>query len=184
MDIVEEVRKHVYEKYHEDERDDGMNLYDIHVKYVVEYAKQLAKKLYADIEIVEISALLHDIGRLNSTKENHHIIGAQYAEEYLQTLGYPIEKIKRVKHCIFAHRGSLSIPRETIEAECVASADAMAHFRNISDMFYFVYHDLKESSEKGKQMVKDKFERSFNKMIPEGKEIVRDKYEAIMKILE
>lgn len=184
MNIVEEVRKHVYEKYHNDKRDDGINMYDTHVQYVVEYAKQLAEKINVDEEIVEISALLHDIGRLNGSEENHHIIGAEYAQEYLPTLNYPQEKIDKVKHCILAHRGSLSIPRETKEAECVASADAMSHFRNISDMFYFVYHDLGESSEKGKQMIKDKLERSFNKMIPEAQAIVREKYDAVMKILQ
>lgn len=184
MNIVEKVRKHIYEKYHDDKKGDGINMYDTHVQYVVEYAKQLAKKLNADIDIVEISALIHDIGKLNGEEENHHIKGAEYAEKYLQKLNYPQEKIDRVKHCILAHRGSLSIPRETKEAECVASADAMAHFRNISDMFYFVYHDLRESSEKGKEMIKDKLERSFNKMIPEGQEIVKDRYNAVMKILE
>ena len=184
MSIIETVRKHIYEKYHSDKREDGLNMYDTHVKYVVEYAKQLAKKLNANEEIVEISALLHDIGRLNGKEENHHILGSEYAQEYLLSLDYPQEKIDQVKHCILTHRGSLSIPRETVEAECVASADAMAHFRNISDMFYFVYHDLKESSEKGKQMVKDKLERSFQKMIPKGQDIVRDRYDAIMKILE
>lgn len=184
MNIVEEVRKHVYEKYHDDKRDDGINMYDTHVQYVVEYANQLAKKIDADLEIVEVSALLHDIGRLNGVEENHHIIGAEYAQEYLSTLDYPQAEIDRVKHCILAHRGSLSIPRETREAECVASADAMAHFRNVSDMFYFVYHDLKESPEKGKEMIKDKLERSYGKMIPEGQEIVKDKYDAAMKIFQ
>lgn len=183
MSIVETIRKHVYEKYHNDKRDDGINMYDTHVQYVVEYAKQLAEKLNADLEIVEISALLHDIGRLNGIEESHHITGAKYAQEYLSSLDYPQEKIDRVKHCILAHRGSFSIPRETVEAECVASADAMAHFRNVSDMFYFVYHDLGESPEKGKQMVKDKLERSYQKMIPEGQDIVRDKYDTVMKIL-
>ncbi len=184
MNILETVRNHVYEKYHNDKREDGINMYDIHVKYVVEYAKQLAEKLNANEEIVEISALLHDIGRLDGTEDNHHTIGAQYAQMYLTSLGYPQEKIERVKHCILAHRGSLSIPRETVEAECVASADAMAHFRNISDMFYFVYHDLGESLDKGKQMIKDKLERSYNKMIKEGKEIIQEKYDATMKILK
>lgn len=184
MDIVETVRKFVFDKYHEDKDFKGINMYDSHVKYVVEYAKELAKELNADEEVVEIAALLHDIGRLNGTDDNHHIVGSEFAEKYLTELHYDSKKIAMVKHCILAHRGSKQIPRETIEAECVASADAMTHFRNISDMFYFVYHDLQKPSDEGKQMIKDKLERSFRKMIPQAQNIVREKYEAIMRMLE
>ena len=37
-----------------------------------------------------------------------------------------------------SHRGSVDIPQKTIEAKCLASGDAMAHFRSIPDMFYLV----------------------------------------------
>lgn len=184
MNILDIVRKHVLERYHKDNKSDEMNMYDTHVKYVVEYANELANKLNADKEIVEISSLLHDISRLDGSNENHHIDSAKYAEELLKENGYGEDKIEKVKHCILSHRGSVHIPRETIEAECVSSADAMAHFRNISDMFYFVYHDLGKDPEEGKRMIKDKLERSYNKMIPEAKDIIKDKYISIMNILE
>lgn len=183
MDYPKTVQKYVYTQYHKDKKRKGINMYDTHVKYVVEYAKELAHRLDADEEITEIAALLHDIGRLNGTEDNHHIIGADIAEQYLRSIDYPEDKIQKVKHCIIAHRGSKQIPRETKEAECVASADAMTHFRNISDMFYFVYHDLQELPEKGKQMVMDKLERSYRKMIPEAKRMVNEKYEALKIIL-
>ncbi|MBU1120123.1 HD domain-containing protein [Patescibacteria group bacterium] len=183
MNIVETVRTHVLKRYSERDDAQGMDMYDTHVKYVVEYAKELAKKLNANEEVVEIAALMHDIARVDWSNETHHIDGANYAEKYLTKLGYDSKKIAMVKHCIIAHRGSQSIPRETIEAECVASADAMAHFRSIPDMIYYVYVDLGKELEEGKTMLKDKFERSFRKMIPEAQEIVREKYEAAMVIL-
>jgi len=184
MDIVEIVRKHVEERYYDKNSSKKVNMYDTHVKYVVEYAKQLAEKLNADKEIVEISALLHDISRLDGVNEKHHIGGSKYAEEFLRKHNYNEEKIKEVMHCILTHRGNTSIPRESIEAECLASADAMAHFRNIADMFHFVYGELGKSSDEGKEMIKEKLERSFQKMIPEAQDIIRDKYNAAMKILE
>lgn len=184
MDIVEEVRKHVVKRYEDKGDVDGVNMYEIHVKYVVEYAKELAKKLGASVEIVEIASLLHDIARIDGRNENHHIDGAKYAEEYLNSLGYDPKKIDIVKDCIYSHRGSTGIPQKTLEAKCLASADAMSHFKSIPDMFYLVYkvfgYDIKE----GKQRVKKKLTESYNKMIPEAQEMVKEKYLAVLKILE
>ncbi len=183
MNIIETVRTHVLKRYSERNDAQGMEMYDTHVKYVVEYAKELSKKLNADEEVVEIAALLHDIAQIDDHYETHDIDGADYAEKYLQGLNYDTRKTAMVKHCILAHRGSRGIPRETIEAECVASADAMAHFRSIPEMFYLVYVDFGKDVEEGKQMLKDKLERSFRKMIPEAQELVREKYNAAMVIL-
>jgi len=183
MNTIDTVKAHVLSKYEARKDFRGMDTYNTHVVFVVEYAKELAKKLNANEEIVEISAWMHDLYNIEDDNENHHIDGANYAEKYLTELGYDPEKIAQVKHCIYAHRGSQRIPRETIEAECLASADAMAHFKNISDMFYFVYVDLGKSAEEGKQMLRDKLERSFRKMIPEAQDIVREKYNAAMVLL-
>lgn len=183
MSIIEIVRKHVLERYSEREGNQGMITYNVHVKYVVEYAKELAKKLNADEEIVEIAALLHDIGRIDGSNENHHEVGAEYAEKFLKENNYDEKKISIVKNCILAHRGSVPIKRETAEAECIASADAMAHFGNIPSLLYWAYVFLGKDIEEGRILMKDKLKRSFNKMIPEAQDIVREKYEAAMKIL-
>lgn len=184
MNIVEEVRKHVVKRYEERDDKESIDMYKFHVKYVVEYSKTLAKKLDACVEVVEIAALLHDIARIDGRNENHHIDGAKYAEELLNSLGYDPKKISIVKDCILSHRGSTGIPQKTIEAKCLASADAMAHFRNIPDIFYFVYKVLDCDIEYGQKKVRKKLTESYNKMIPEAKEIIEEKYLAVMKILE
>jgi putative nucleotidyltransferase with HDIG domain len=158
--------------------------WDYHIVAVVDNAKKLAKQLGADEEIVEISAWLHDITRLRGDGDNHHITGQVVAEEILKKLSYPQEKIDKVKHCIHAHRGNQSIKQETVEAECVASADAMAHFDNIPFLFYVALFKKQRSIEETKIWLRTKLERSWNKLIPEAKEIVRPKYEAAKLILE
>lgn len=183
MDIVEIVRTHVLEKYSQKKDYQGMITYNIHVQYVVKYAKELAQRLNGDEEIVEIAALLHDIGRIDGTDENHHEVGAEYAEKFLRSNDYDNDKIKIVKNCILAHRGSVKIARDTVEAECIASADAMAHFGDIPAMFYWVYVFLDKEIEEGRTMILEKYKRSFDKMIPEAQEIVREKYDSVMKIL-
>jgi len=126
----------------------------------------------ADEEIVEISALLHDITRLSGDHKNHHISGQLEAEKILKEFNYPQNKIEKVKHCIHAHRGSKEIKRETIEADIVASADAMAHISQVSIFFY-----------KEKKWIKEKIERSWKKLMPEAKSMMLKKYEAIKLFL-
>ena len=157
--------------------------WDYHMVSVVNYANQLAEKLGADKEIVEVSAWLHDITRLKGDPENHHISGPIEAEKILKQLNYPQDKIEKVKHCIHAHRGSQSIKRKTIEAECVASADAMAHFDNVPALLYVAYVKKQMTIEEGKNWVGNKLERSWKKLIPEAKEIVLPKYESVKLLL-
>jgi putative nucleotidyltransferase with HDIG domain len=173
----------IKEIVHKECKKDNLS-WDYHIVSVVNYAKMLAKKLGADKEIVEISAWLHDITRLQGDPENHHISGPIEAEKILRKLKYPQDKIDKIKHCINAHRGSQDIKRETIEAECVASADAMAHFDNVAATLYLAYGLKKMNIEDGKRWVMDKLERSWKKMIPEAKEIILPKYEAAKIILK
>lgn len=108
----------------------GYDFWEEHIRYVVKNAVELAKEQGADREIVELGALLHDISMPSEygTREEHHIYGAKIAEELLTKFNYPKEKIEFVKKCVLNHRVSTNSKRETIEEQCIADADAMAHF--------------------------------------------------------
>lgn len=185
MNIIEEIKKLVEEECKKDSNIFGDEIWSYHILSVVEYAKILAKKLSADQEIVEIAALLHDYAGIKhgDKYEFHHILSAEEAEKILKGFNYPQEKIEKIRHCIYAHRGSKSIERETVEAECVASADAMAHFDRIPSLLYFVFVRLGMNVDEGTKYVRRKLERSWSKIIPEAKEIIKDKYEASKLIL-
>ena len=105
-----------------------------HIQAVVKYAKLLATKRKADIEICELSAWLHDYASLQDKKyyKDHHIHGARLAEEFLTDLNYPKVKIEKIKHCILTHRGSINKNKNTVEAEILADADAMAQGNQIT----------------------------------------------------
>jgi len=76
-----------------------------HILPVVKYAKKLAKIYKVDEEVVELAALLHDIGRVKLEEdEEHHIIGVPKAERILRKYNYSEKIIKEVKHCIESHR--------------------------------------------------------------------------------
>ena len=182
-DIVKITQEYVLKECKKKSNPFGMNAYNHHFKSVVMYAEQLAKRSKADIEIVLVSAWLHDIASIKGEYEEHHIVGQKYAEDFLKKHNYPKEKIEKVKHCIYAHRGSRNIPRETVEAECIADADAMSHFNTISSLFYLAINVRGMDTEEANTFVKDKLQRSYNKLTDTGKELIQEKYDAIMKIL-
>lgn len=182
--IVKKVEKIVEEECKKPANIFGYSFWTYHILSVVKYSVMLAKRLGADKEVVELAALLHDIGVIEGDKANHHISGTKEAEEILRRFNYPKEKIEKIKHCIFAHRSSKSIKRKTIEAECIASADAMAHFDEIPQLFESAFIRFKMNPEEGKQWILDKLERDWKKLVPGTRETIKKKYEAIKLILK
>jgi uncharacterized protein Veg len=132
------------------------------------------------VEIVEISALLHDYASVKdfTLYENHHLHGAKLAEKILKELNYPQDKIEQIKHCILCHRGRKITQKLTKEALCVADGDSMAHFDSISSLFYLAFFSKKMNIEEANNWLLEKLERSWNKLSPEGKEIIQEKYNA------
>lgn len=83
-----------------------------------------------DFEILIPSALLHDIARVqesqNETGEiDHAVLGSEMAEDILRDLEYEEEKIKKIKHCIIAHRFRTGNEPKTIEAKILFDSDKL-----------------------------------------------------------
>jgi len=163
----------------------GYGMWEPHTVSVVKYAKLLAKKTSADEEIVEIAALLHDYAAIKdyAMYENHHQHGANEAEKILQRFHYPADKIERVKQCIISHRGSKIKPKNSLEAQCVADADGMAHFDAIASLFHLAFFGHKMNVDEANHWLMKKLERSWSKLSPEAKKIIRKKYEASRLLL-
>jgi len=164
----------------------GIGAWDHHIKIVYKLAKKYANEYGASIEIVALAALLHDIASVTdvSYTEEHHIIGAQIAEELLLKENYPEEKIELIKKCILNHRGSRLVEKHTPEEICIADSDAMAHFYSIPSLLSMVYREKNLSIDEGSKFVMDKLDRSYNKMSDKGKVLVRKQYASAKDILK
>ena len=164
----------------------GIGAWDHHIKVVYELAKKNANGYGADLEIVSIAALLHDIASVTdiSYTEEHHVIGAEIAENLLKEENYPAEKIELIKKCILNHRGSRLVDKTTPEEVCIADSDAMAHFYSIPSLLSMVYKEKGLSIDEGSKFVSDKLERSYNKMSEKGKKLVSEQYNSIKNILK
>jgi len=159
----------------------GYSIWTHHIVTVVNFACELAETSGADVEIVQLAALLHDYAGISREEwiADHHTKGAELAGQILSELDYPTEKVAAVQHCIISHRASKNIPRETLEAEILASADAMAHFANVSSLLYMVYTKKGMSSDDGVEWVLSKLARSWEKLMPEAKTMIEPRYTAI-----
>ncbi|MBU4070020.1 MAG: HD domain-containing protein [Nanoarchaeota archaeon] len=183
--IVEMVRKFVEEECKKPNAN-YPEAYKYHFISMHSIAKKLAEELNADIELVEIAAWLHDIGSIISGRENHHITGAKIAEEKLNELNYPQEKIEKIKICILNHRGSQeeNNQREFIEAKIIAEADSLDAFNNISKQFLTTLVYEKKSLEEARNSIKNKLQNKWNQIeLEESRKLIKLKYEAAMLLL-
>ena len=156
-----------------------------HIKAVVDNAVMLAKQFGADEEIVIIAAWLHDVASITDYNlyEEHHMHGAEMAKEILEKFDYDKEKIAQVQSCVLNHRGSKPVERLSIEELCVTDADAISHFDNVPSLLYLAYVKRNLGIDEGKEFVKAKLIRSYEKLSAESKNFYREKYEQVMNVL-
>ena len=186
-EIVENIKEELIKRCNTYNQKYNYDFWNDHIKYVVKNSIELAKKYEADVEIVELGALLHDIAMPSEIgpREEHNIYGVKIADELLTKLDYPQDRKERVKECVLRHRGSKDLPRNTIEEQCVADADVMAHFDCIPSLFHLAFgkNEMGLSIEDGTEFVKKKLERDYNKLSSRTKEILKERYENIIKVL-
>lgn len=185
MNITKIIKEELLKRDEEDRKTRGYSFYEEHIKYVVDNAIRLAEKYNADLEIVELAALLHDISIVSriGPKDEHHIYGAIIADELLSKYNYPKEKLERVKQCVLNHRGSKVLNKKTIEEEIIADADAIAHFDNIPFLFYTAIKKRNLNMQDSKNWLKKKLNNDYNKLSPRTKELLQERYENILTVL-
>lgn len=185
MNIVEEIENYVKKQIeiYKINSDDHYDFWNEHIKYVYENSIKLAKKYSADLEIVSLGALLHDIALINKVgdRKDHHINGEIIAKELLNNLSYDDEKTNKVLKCIYNHRSSLNA--ESIEEICVADADILAHFDNIPMLFNSAFVRNKVNLNEVREWMKNTFEKDYNDLSEKTKEVFKERYELICEII-
>ena len=175
MNIVELIKNAVI-MYCEEYKNNSSDKYDFwnqHIKYVYNRAIELANKYNADIEIVSLGALLHDIALIKKvgTRADHHINGKMMAEDILSKYGYEESKSLKVLECIYNHRSSLNA--ESVEEICVADADTLAHFDNIPMLFNSAFVRNKINLNEVREWMKNTFEKDYNDLSEKQKKYLR-----------
>jgi uncharacterized protein len=101
-----------------------------HVERVYRLAERIAAAECADLFIVHMAALLHDIGRAEESKANssediHEELSVRMAGPILEELGVPGEAKDAILHAIAAHRHRRGGEPRTLEAKCLFDADKL-----------------------------------------------------------
>ena len=98
-----------------------------HAYRVMRRAVALAERLDEpiDLEVLQISALLHDIDQPFNGKEDHVERSASRAEEILKDIGYPRDKTLKVLEVIKQHSSEGKIDISISEAKILFDADKL-----------------------------------------------------------
>jgi uncharacterized protein len=101
-----------------------------HVERVLALARRLGREAGADPFVLEIAALLHDVGRAEAGErsaeaDRHEEASARTARAFLEARGVSASAVEAIAHAILAHRHRRGSGPETIEAECLYDADKL-----------------------------------------------------------
>lgn len=102
-----------------------------HVERVLRMSISIGEKLNANLKILKIAALLHDIGRIQEKKDiqkrNHAEISGALAKNFLVSIQNALaqKEIEQIIHCIQAHSFSNKLVPETLEAKILSDADKL-----------------------------------------------------------
>lgn len=181
--MLENIRNEFIQISKKYEDKTSYNYWEEHVKYVVDFALELADRVGADKEIVEISAILHDIAKPLEERENepHNIVGADLADVMLTKMNYDSEKIEKVKNCIVKHNGDVDLDSLTKEEWCVRNADVLTMLDNLTIFYYLAYSEYHMNYKDGKEYIKEIVTSKYSKLDSELKEEYKDRFEMLFQ---
>lgn len=185
--IVEKMRQEIMDRsagFEEQTRGtkDEYNIYREHIQYVYKYVVLLSKDKNVDKEVLELSALLHDISMTDMTldRSRHNEFGADIAERLLRENDYPEDKVQLVKKCILNHSKKRSEYRTTEEEQILVDADGLSHFDAISKLYSLPRMVMGLNEQDSVRFVQDKLTGDYNELSDDLKYLVKDKYDMVM----
>jgi len=101
-----------------------------HVERVLNLCVEIGAVLNANLPVIRIAALLHDVGRYlkkDDEVKNHAEISAEIAKNFIIKNNFNIatEDVENILHCIRAHSFSNDLEPKTLEAKVLSDADKL-----------------------------------------------------------
>lgn len=155
--------------------------YLCHVQFVCQIGLELAKKYKVNRKLIEISCLLHDIGRSQEIgDEDHADAGARISRPILDGTFFSKSEIETILLCIKNHNKHISNP--SIEEKIVITADCASKVLfHEAFMLLCKKETYKEKLEWGQKYLEKGYK---NIPLPEYKSKVRLKYNTIKEIYD
>lgn len=97
-----------------------------HIRNVVDIAGRIAEEEGANVPVVRVAAIFHDVAKLEVEQDVHAEAGARVAREYLETRGdYPDSFIDEVCGVVEAHSYQGSLSDVSLETQCLIEGDVL-----------------------------------------------------------
>ena len=101
-----------------------------HVERVLKLSSEIGTELNANLSVIKIATLLHDVGRFlkkDDKIKNHAELSAVIAEDFINKNDFniPIGDVENILHCIRAHSFSNDLEPKTLEAKILSDADKL-----------------------------------------------------------
>ena len=166
----------------------GMQAWSGHTQLVRKFALEFAKKRKADLEVVELAALLHDYARYVDYEQYSNIhaeIGAEFANQILTECEFNPNKIKAICVAIKNHDQPNQAEINSLEGICLADADGYVHIIN----FFEIYNAFKltkkpATTKQSLEILLEKVRISYNKLSDWGKKFADAKYKQAVNYIQ
>jgi len=97
-----------------------------HILNVVELAAHIAEREGADVDVVRVAGLFHDVSKLEVDQDVHAEAGAHVAREYLESHGdFPASFVDQVCEVIEGHSYQGAVTDLSLEAQSLIEADLL-----------------------------------------------------------
>lgn len=161
---------------------DEYNIYREHIQYVHKYVVLLSENKNVDREVLELSALLHDIAMTDRglDRAKHNEYGSVIAEQLLRENNYPEDKVQLVKKCILNHSSKRAEFRTTEEERILVDADGLSHFDSINNLYSLAHNVMELNDEDTLNFIKDKLTKDYNEISDNLKYLIQEKYDNVM----
>ncbi len=97
-----------------------------HILNVVELAGDIAESEGANVDVVRVAALFHDVSKLEAEQDLHAEAGARVAREFLDSHGeFPDSFVEEVCTAVSEHSYQGSLEELPLETRCLIEADLL-----------------------------------------------------------
>ena len=143
-----------------------------HAFQVRKFALMIQEEVDGDEDVIEASALLHDIGKAKLLGPKHEKISAKLAREFLKKIGFDKNKIQKIVECIEYKYFTL------IETRILRSADSMGLIMDKRGQKWYFKNILKNNKER----ILKELEKSYSEIeFGFAKKFIEKTYKKLLK---
>lgn len=175
-DYLQETKEFAYSYYKEFSQETNSDLHELlrYLARVQKFAKQLAQTEQASEYLVELAAILHDIGRVKG-EENHPISSFELSQKHIQKSPLGAVEQRIILSSIIRHHATSDNARESTEEKIVRCAAALGEL-------FDPRWDQIEFSKLPKDLICSNLEKYKQRLCLESaQELARDKLDQLRK---